>query len=379
VDGIAFRHIDKTIIKPSADQSHNCRSASLPAFGLLRYGKLKVYPINWRRGCPLKCEFCAVRKNPGKESALDLLKAVRHCHEKFGADKFFIVDDRFGGNLINKTERAELVSALNLLTAYQKKINRHFSFSAQLELNASGDTELLFLLRQAGVNTVRLSYDSSVIEAPDLNDKTYHHTVKGYSREWRTMVHYTRQWRQAGFIVHGMFIFNYPKKTGAIADWPDEAERQGRLSAETKKIIKPAAEAEQAYGLSKLPTIKNRVRAVKEFIKWAGINTVQVALAVPSPGTALRERLEKSGRLFPVTAIGWEYYDGQFPLYQPSNCEAEELWQGAQDIMSGFYGLRNFLRQASFNGWPFRRNRLNESVRRDFSAKLKRAKAALNQ
>ncbi|MFA5124584.1 MAG: hypothetical protein WC473_02010 [Patescibacteria group bacterium] len=379
VDGIAFRHINETIINPLANRPYNCRPASLPDFSLLRYAKLEVYPINWHRGCPLRCEFCAVREKPSKESALDLFKVVRHYHEKFGADNFFIVDDRFGGNLNNKTERDELISALKLLITYQKKVRRNFSFSAQLELNASDDTKLLLLLYQAGINTVRLSYDSSIIEAPEINDGTHHQATKGHTIKWRTMVYYTRQWHQAGFLVHGMFIFNYPQKAETIADWANELKQHGELSAETEKIINLVAEAEQTCGLNELPTIKDRVRAVKEFIKWARIDTIQVTLAVPSPGTALRSRLEKSGQLFSPTEVGWEYYDGQFPLYQPSNCEAEEMWQGAQDIMSGFYGLKNLFRQLSVSGWAIKRNRMNESVRHNFLGKLKRAKTALNK
>ncbi|MFA6593644.1 MAG: cobalamin-dependent protein [Candidatus Buchananbacteria bacterium] len=374
VDGIAFRHIDETIINPPADQSPNCRSASLPDFSLLRYGKIKIYPINWHRGCPLKCEFCAVRKKPSKESALDLLKVVRYYHEKFGAKNFFVVDDQFGGDLNNPAERDQLIAALRLLINYQKRIKKRFKFNVQIKLNASDDAELLLLLRQAGVTTVRVSYESSLIEAPKLNDGTHHRTVKSHTVKLRAMVCHTRQWRQAGFLVHGMFIFNYPR-----ADITDALKKYGRLGVEALQILDFGAITEPAESLVKPPTIKDRVIAVKEFIRRADINTIQVSLAVPSPGTALRDRLKKSGQLFPVTEIGWEYYDGQFPLYQPGNCEAEEMWQGAQDIMSGFYGLKNFFRRTFFSGWPLKRNQISEAVRRDFSDKLKRAKTALNQ
>jgi len=73
--------------------------------------------------------------------------------------------------------------------------------------------------------------------------------------------------------------------------------------------------AERNTGLG-IP-VEERVRFYKDFISKALIDTVQVMLPVPLPGTELRYRLMKQNRIYPLEDIGWEYYDGNFPLFEP--------------------------------------------------------------
>jgi hypothetical protein len=59
---------------------------------------------------------------------------------------------------------------------------------------------------------------------------------------------------------------------------------------------------------------------------------------VPLPGTALRARLEKEGRVLASGEIGWEYYDGNFPLIVPDPpLTPEVMLQSTQALMGGFY------------------------------------------
>jgi radical SAM superfamily enzyme YgiQ (UPF0313 family) len=101
-----------------------------------------------------------------------------------------------------------------------------------------------------------------------------------------------------------MFIFGYPKKSGS----------SHRL------------------------TLEKKTRHFHTFIKKARIDTVQILLTVPLPGTELRKRLEKEGRIYSQENIGWEYYDGQFPLFEPDdNTTPEELQEAAKRIMGRIY------------------------------------------
>jgi radical SAM superfamily enzyme YgiQ (UPF0313 family) len=78
------------------------------------------------------------------------------------------------------------------------------------------------------------------------------------------MISLSRVFYQAGFLIHGMLIFGYPfEKDAAI-----------RISAQ------------------------ERVRHFRRFIKRAKIDTVQVLLPVPIPGTKLTQRLKQENRLF---------------------------------------------------------------------------------
>jgi hypothetical protein len=109
-------------------------------------------------------------------------------------------------------------------------------------------------------------------------------------------------------LIHGMFIFGYPLEKGAF-------------------IRIPARE---------------RQRYFRRFIKQAKIDTIQVLLPVPIPGTKLTQRLKQENRMFPKESLGWEYYDGNFPLIVPDEpMTPEEMQHSIQLIMGRFYRFRN--------------------------------------
>lgn len=63
--------------------------------------------------------------------------------------------------------------------------------------------------------------------------------------------------------------------------------------------------------------LKERVRHFRRFIRQARLDTIQVLLPVPLPGTELAQRLKAQGWVFATDIVGWQYYDGNFPLFQP--------------------------------------------------------------
>jgi|GEM_PF-123380 len=282
-----------------------CRLQPLADFGLLLYARMKVFPINWRRGCPFNCEFCAVKEKPDFVPAEEFLTRVAHLVNKFQARDFFIVDDHFGGNLNDPEEHTLALQTLKLLADYQKKIGRRLSFTIQIRINIAEDRELITAMKAAGIDTVCIGYESPITE--ELRDMR-----KGYSAD--DMVHWTKLWHKAGFFVHGMFIFAYPHKL--------EEKREPNETAKAELMAKSLR--------------------LKSFIKEAKIDTIQILLAVPLPGTELRDRLEKEGRLLPMERLGWEYYDGQFPLYDPlDGTTPEDLQAAGRWLMHDFYGFRN--------------------------------------
>jgi len=64
---------------------------------------------------------------------------------------------------------------------------------------------------------------------------------------------------------------------------------------------------------------------------------------VPLPATELRARLMKQGRVYPKDQVGWEYYDGNFPLFEPDppNKPLEIQDAAVKQIMGGFYRFRH--------------------------------------
>jgi hypothetical protein len=64
-------------------------------------------------------------------------------------------------------------------------------------------------------------------------------------------------------------------------------------------------------------------------------------LAGPLPGTELRHRLLAQNRLYPIQDVGWEYYDGNFPLFEPdAPLTAEEMQFSSRKIMGKFYQFK---------------------------------------
>ena len=263
----------------------------IPDFSLVRFARISIYPVGRVRGCGMNCEFCTVKGKPRYASPERLVEQMSSLYETHGARQFFLVDDLFA------QDRSETLRLCRMLADYQKRIGKRFKITVQIRLDKAGDAEMLQAMRDAGVFMVAVGYESPIAEE-----------LKAMNKHLKPeeMIAETRLFRKAGFRVHGMFIFGYPMKEGV----------EFRMSAE------------------------ERVRRFRKFIAKARIDTVQVMLPVPLPGTELRDRLERQNRVFPVESIGWEYYDGNFPLFQPdAPLTAEEAQASIHRIMGRFYRL----------------------------------------
>jgi hypothetical protein len=84
------------------------------------------------------------------------------------------------------------------------------------------------------------------------------------------------------------------------------------------------------------------VSRFRTFIKKARIDTIQIMLPVPLPGTEMTRRLAEQNRIFPRDCVGWEYYDGNFPLFQPDEpLTPEKMQDGIRQITGRFYRFRH--------------------------------------
>lgn len=128
------------------------------------------------------------------------------------------------------------------------------------------------------------------------------------------------------FYLHGMFIFGYPSSK-------DDSKRSSL-------------------------TIKQRVKCYIDFFKKTGLDTIQVFNAVPLPGSDLRARLEKEGRLLPLSMVGWDKYDGLFLCYdpRPDDLDAFDLQNAIcllmkKKYLGGFIGRR--LNYGNWMNWTY--------------------------
>ncbi len=293
IGGIAFVKDGRLVRTADRQPLTEFDKLPLPDFSLLRYAQIRVYPISWVRGCGMNCEFCTVKGKARYPDPEYVLEQVAALLEQQNARHFFIVDDLFGQN------RIATLYLCHLLEQYQNAVGTRIDITVQIRLDRARDTELLQAMRRAGINKIAIGFESPIPEELAAMKKS----VKP-----EEMLSMTRLFHKAGFLVHGMFIFGYPLPA------------QASLSISTQE----------------------RVRRFREFIRKARIDTVQVLLPVPLPGTELTRRLAEQNRILPTDCVGWEYYDGNFPLFQPDEpLTPEDMQTAIRTIMGRFYRFRH--------------------------------------
>jgi radical SAM superfamily enzyme YgiQ (UPF0313 family) len=224
-----------------------------------------------------------------------LMEQIALLVEQRKARKFFEVSDHFAA------DPEEAITFCRLLKEYQEKHNVRLSMTVQIRINDAKNTKLLMAMKEAGINDLAIGFESPIDE--DLKAMR-----KGYLS--RDMIRWTQAYRSQGFFVHGMFIFGYPAKE----------KPQHKLGLE------------------------ERIKRFRTFIKKAKIDTIQILLTIPLPGSELRRRLEAEGRVFSLDQIGWEYYDGLFPLFEPDDgLTPEQLQNAITRIMKKMYSFWRLL------------------------------------
>ena len=294
VKGLAYLKDGQVTATPIREKLSDFDRLPLPDFSLVRYARLKVYPVERIRGCGMDCEFCTVKGTPRAACPERLLEQIRSLAETRDARHFFIVDDLFGQH------RAETLEFCRNLKDYQELIGKRLDFTVQIRLDKARDTELLAAMRAASINMVCIGFESPIAEE-----------LKAMNKQIRPedMLALANIFRRSGFLVHGMFIFGYPLREGVRFDMP----------------------------------ALERVKRYRAFIRAARLDTIQVLLPVPLPGTQLSARLKRQNRIYAIDDVGWEYYDGNFPIFEPDPpLTAESMQMSQRRIMVSFYRFSYF-------------------------------------
>ena len=290
VTGIAFLREDRLITTPQQELINDLDSLPFPDFNLVRYAKIKLYPIGRIRGCNMNCEFCAVKDRARCSTPEWMMIQIAHLAETRGARIFFDVSDHFVASGV-----ADSIRFCELLSAYQKKIGIRVKMTVQIRLSDARHPQLLRAMREAGIDNVCIGIESCIDEELLIMRKGYREKDV---LDWLNIYH------QFGFFIHGMMIFGYPEK-------PE------------RRINLPLSE---------------RVAKFKKFVRH--LDTAQVLLPVPLPGTELTERLRQAGRLYD---LDYQYYDGQFQLFEPDHgISPEDMQAAVEEIMGEFYSFSHF-------------------------------------
>ena len=215
IKGIAYLNNDQVVQTEEREPLTDFDHLPLPDFSLVRYAKIRIFPVGRVRGCGMDCEFCTVKGKPRYATPERLMAQITSLYETFGAKHFFIVDDLFG------QDRLETLRFCRLLQDYQIGIKKRFELTVQIRLDKAKDMEMLRAMRDAGVDVVAIGFESPIPEELKAMDKHL---------KPEDMISLSRVFYQAGFLIHGMFIFGYPLEKDA--PHPNPGPRTGATFSE---------------------------------------------------------------------------------------------------------------------------------------------------
>jgi len=258
----------------------NLDSLPYPDFSLIK-GFTDPYlliPVSTSRGCPFDCSFCSVTKIFGRKYRFRSAESVIEELESKKSGTLFFCDDNFAAH----PKRTHAL--LNFML--KKKIK---NWACQVRCDVTKDNSLLDLMVKAGCKAVCVGFES-------VNALT----LKAYQKKQSVeeIISAIRSFRRRKIKIHGMFVL-------------------GSDSDDRKSIWETVS-----------------------FAKKHKIDTLQMTILTPFPGTKVYNDLEREGRIF---SKDWDLYDGQHVVFRPKLLSAKELQTNVLKAYSGFYSLSRFL------------------------------------
>ena len=261
----------------------------IPDLSLLRgYEAMGVKPIMTQWGCPFDCEFCSVTAMFSRSVRYRRTDQVIKELAGLDAQRMFFYDDNF---IVNKPRTASLLSAMvdeGLTPAWFAQVR------ADAALRSKGrpeiDEQFLGLMSRAGCRMVMIGIETITDDGlaeigKRLDVSTIERAIDGFHRH--------------GIAVHGMFVAGLDNDTVT--------------SAETTAA----------------------------FAHRLGIDTFQLMVETPLPGTKLWDRIAPDGRLL---SDDWSLFDGHHVVMRPAQMTPLELQLSVFEAMSSFYSWPAIIR-----------------------------------
>ncbi|HEX8948019.1 MAG TPA: radical SAM protein [Dissulfurispiraceae bacterium] len=254
-----------------------------PDFSLVhKWRPSLVYPLSTSRGCPFDCKFCSVIHVFGRKyrfkSVENVLGELKGSRSVSKATRFF-VDDNFTAHKNRSKELLRGMIAEGLTE----------DWVAQARTDVAADPELLRLMADAGCHTLYIGFES-------INPKTL--AAYNKKQELDDIVKCVRRIKEHGMHIHGMFV----------------------LGADTDDV--------------------GVIERTADFAADAGIDTMQLAVLTPLPGTPLFDEMKESGRLLHTD---WSKYNVQHVVFEPARMTPKTLQLEIVKGMGRFYSWKYIL------------------------------------
>ena len=247
-----------------------------PDFSLIKGYRIypQIMPISTSRGCPFDCSFCSVTKMFGRKYRFRSAENIMIEMRSRNAKSFFFCDDNFTANPKRTQE------LLNLMLK-----DKFRSWVCQVRCDAAKDSGLMDLMSIAGCKVVCIGFES-------VNQKT----LEAYQKKQTLgdIVSAIRSFHKRHIKIHGMFV----------------------LGAENDN--------------------KNSIWETLRFALKEKIDTIQMMILTPFPGTKVYDDLEAEKRIF---TRDWSLYDGQHVVFKPNLLSARDLQLNVVRAYAKFYSL----------------------------------------
>jgi len=250
--------------------------------------RMGIKPIMTQWGCTFNCDFCSVTAMFSRRVRHRRNDQVLAELQGLDCDQVFFHDDCF---VVNKRRTRELLTSMIETDttpewyAQVRAAETVYSSKAQ----HTPDHEFLSLMRRANCSMVMVGFES--VSDESLGEMNKKQEVADITRS-------VDLFHEHGMKVHGMFI------AGLDADEVDAADR------------------------------------ITDFAKAHGIDTIQIMIEVPLPGTHLFQRVTSQGR---ILTSDWSFYDGHHAVMAPARSSAADLQLAVVGAMERFYDLRSIV------------------------------------
>jgi radical SAM superfamily enzyme YgiQ (UPF0313 family) len=292
VSGLTLAREGQVFHGPAALPIADLDALPIPDFRLVHGWRRRPYvSVMTGRGCPFECTFCSVpafHGHGGRLMSVDRVLDEIAFHMAHSRVRYlFFADDIFNVNRLRMKQILEGMIARRLTPRW----------GAQVRHELAHDGEALDLMRRAHCDRIFVGFES-------INPRTLERFNKHETREdiERAIVSFHRH----GVKVHGMFV------VGSDSD-----------TAET-------------------------IRETERFARQHRIDSLQLMILTPIPGSQDYKTMAERGRLF---TRDWSLYDGHHAVHEPEQMTAYEVQAEMMRAMRRFYSVGQMARRALRADW----------------------------